>query len=97
MNLIVSSLFCLLVIIYHGIIVSYLEFASFRFSAKISNKYFPFPYTSNLNVPLGPECPNLVPWPPAIVTTAYSPFRITSSPNDSNSSFSFLDNLLLSM
>ena len=65
---------------YHGIITLYLLLASFRFSANISNKYFPLPYTSSLNVPFGPVCPSLVPCPPAIVTTAYCPFIIILYP-----------------
>ena len=40
-NALVGASFSSLVIMYQGIIVLYFLFASFKFSAKISNKYFP--------------------------------------------------------
>ena len=69
-NLTVASLFSLLVIMYQGITTPYLFLALFKFSHNSSNKDLwdgsPISY-----VPFGPVWPNLVPWPPAIVTTAY--------------------------
>ena len=79
----VAALFSLLVIIYQGITTPYFSFALFKLSHNNSNKDL---WDGNpiSNVPFGPLCPNLVPWPPAIVTTAYCPFFTTLLPNSSN-------------
>ena len=66
---------------YHGKVIPYFLLALSRFSANIWNKYLGSGKTSIKNVPLGPLCPSLVPWPPAIVTTAYWLFFITFSPS----------------
>ena len=65
----VAALFSLLVIIYQGITTPYFSFALFKLSHNNSNKDL---WDGNpiSNVPFGPLCPNLVPCPPAIVTTA---------------------------
>ena len=78
-NSIVCLLFSLLVIINHGIVTPYFCPFSFIESHNSSNNDLcesnPMSY-----VPFGPSCPNLVPCPPAIVTTASCPSSIAFFP-----------------